>query len=199
MDIHADETIRKAAVGKCDNRILAVISRELEVAEARYHKSCYRNQCTRNIPVTGDKKEDSEYTEYFQAELQGNDNIRTDLLQNLRILRLSELYALPTSFVNSQREREMQNRITSIYSAKSLQPRPSRSFLSIVWKSGSSEVQDSDLLRAKDVGEDVYKAFKEQHLECDPPNVNFHDTIKKAKLKTFADLNKKTKVKASNN
>ena len=56
--------------------------------------------------------------------------------QNLRILRLSELYALSTSFVNSQGEREMQNRITSRYSAKSLQPRPSRSFLSIVWKSG---------------------------------------------------------------
>ena len=29
MDMHADETIRKAAAGKCDNRILAVISREL--------------------------------------------------------------------------------------------------------------------------------------------------------------------------
>ena len=136
VDMHADETIRKAAAGKCDNRILAVISRELVVAEALYHKSCYRNQCTRNIPVTGDKKEDSEYTEYFQAELQGYDYIGTDLLQNLRILRLSELYALSTSFVNSQGEREMQNRITSRYSAKSLQPRPSRSFLSIFWKSG---------------------------------------------------------------
>ena len=121
VDMHADETIRKAAAGKC---------------EALYHKSCYRNQCTRNIPVTGDKKEDSEYTEYFQAELQGYDYIRTDLLQNLRILRLSELYALSTSFVNSRGEREMQNRISSRYSAKSLQPRPSRSFLSIVWKSG---------------------------------------------------------------
>ena len=135
VDMHADEAIRKAAAGKRDNRILAVISRELVVAEALYHKSCYRNQCTRNIPVTGDKKEDSEYTEYFPAELQGYDYIRTDLLQNLRILRLSELYALSTSFVNSQGEREMQNRITSRYSAKSLQPRPSRSFLSMVWKS----------------------------------------------------------------
>ena len=63
----------------------------------------------------------------------------------------------------------------------------------------ASQVQDSDLLRGKDVGEDVYKAFKEQRLECDPPNVQFHDTMKKAKLKTFADLNKKTKVKTSNN
>ena len=35
VDMHADETIRKAAAGKCDNRILAVISRELVVAEAR--------------------------------------------------------------------------------------------------------------------------------------------------------------------
>ena len=66
-------------------------------------------------------------------------------------------------------------------------------------KVASSEVQDLDLLRAKDVGEDVYKAFREQRLECDLPNVKFHDTMKKAKLKTFADLNKKTKVKASNN
>ena len=63
----------------------------------------------------------------------------------------------------------------------------------------SSEVQESDLLRAKDVGADVYKAFREQRLECDSPNVKFQDIMKKAKLKTFTDLNKKTKVKASNN
>ena len=29
--------------------------------------------------------------------------------------------------------------------------------------------------------------------------VKFHDTMKKAKLKTFTDVNKKIKVKASNN
>ena len=65
-------------------------------------------------------------------------------------------------------------------------------------KDASSEVQD-DLLRAKDVREELYMAFREQRLECDPPNVNFHDTMKKAKLKTFTDLNKKIKVEASNN
>ena len=74
MEMHADETIRKGAAGKCD----ITESWLLVVAEAPYHKSCYRNQCTRNIPVTGDKKEDSEYTEYFQAELQGYEYIRTD-------------------------------------------------------------------------------------------------------------------------
>ena len=65
-------------------------------------------------------------------------------------------------------------------------------------KDAPSEVQD-DLLRAKNVGEEGYKAFRDQRLECDPPNVKFQDTIKKTKLITFTDLNKKIKVKASNN
>ena len=93
--MRADETIRKAAVGKNDHRMLAVVSRELVAAKACYHKSCYRNY-TRNIPVSGDKKEDSEYTEYSRVELQWYEKlfnyIRTDLLQNPRIVRLSELY-----------------------------------------------------------------------------------------------------------
>ena len=95
LDMRADETIRKAAVGKNDHRMLAVVSRELVAAKACYHKSCYRNY-TRNIHFSGDKKEVSEYTEYSRAELQGYEKlfnyIRTDLLQNPRIVRLSELY-----------------------------------------------------------------------------------------------------------
>ena len=143
MDMHADETIRKAAAGKCDNRILAVISRELLVAEALYHKSCYRNQCTRNIPVTGDKKEDSEYTEYFQAELQEYDYIRTDLLQNLRILRLSELVILK------------ENEKCRIVLLQETRLNPFNSDLQDLFclssgKVASSEVQDLDLLRAKE-------------------------------------------------
>ena len=55
------------------------------------------------------------------------------------------------------------------------------------------------MLRAKDVGEELYKAFREQRLQCDTPKVKFHDIIKKAKLKTFTDLTKKIQVKASNN
>ena len=65
-------------------------------------------------------------------------------------------------------------------------------------KVAPSEIKD-DLLRAKGVGEKVYKAFREQRLECDPPNVKFHDTMKKASLKTFTDLNKKIKAQAYNN
>lgn len=81
LDMHADETIRKAAVGTNDHRMLAVVSRELVAAKACYHKSCYRNY-TCNIPVSVDKKEASEYTEYSRAEFQGYEKlfnyIRTD-------------------------------------------------------------------------------------------------------------------------
>ena len=84
---------------------LTIVSREL--AKACYHNLCYHN-CARNITVSGDRQEDSNYTEYSRAELQGYEKlfnyISTDLLQNPRIVRLSELYALFTSFVNSQRE-----------------------------------------------------------------------------------------------
>ena len=73
--------------------MLAVVSRELVAAKVCYHKSCYRNY-TRNI-----------------AELQGHEKlfnyIRTDLLQNPRIVKLSELYTMFTSFVNSQGELEI--------------------------------------------------------------------------------------------
>ena len=55
VDMRADETIRKAAVGKNDLRMLAVVSTELVAAKACYHKSCYCNY-TRNIPISGDKK-----------------------------------------------------------------------------------------------------------------------------------------------
>ena len=68
LNMRANEMIRKAAVGKNDHRMLAVVSRELVAAKACYHKSCSRNY-TRNKPISGDKKEASEYTEYSRAEL----------------------------------------------------------------------------------------------------------------------------------
>ena len=58
IDLRADNTIRRAAVGKNDPRILAIVTRELVAAEACYHKSCYRDY-TRNIQeaVSSDTKE----------------------------------------------------------------------------------------------------------------------------------------------
>ena len=55
------------------------------------------------------------------------------------------------------------------------------------------------MLQAKDIGEKAYKAFREQRLQSNPPKVKFHDTITKAKLKTFTHLNKKVSVKSGRN
>ena len=48
IDLHVDSTIRRAAAGKNDPRILAIVTREFIEAEACYHKSCYRDY-TRNF------------------------------------------------------------------------------------------------------------------------------------------------------
>ena len=74
--MRADETIRKAAVAKKYLRMLAVVSTELVAAKACYHKSCYHNY-TRNIPVNGDKKEDSEYANIPVPNCRGMRNCST--------------------------------------------------------------------------------------------------------------------------
>ena len=52
------------------------------------------------------------------------------------------------------------------------------------------------LLAAKAVGEKAYEIFRVERLESQPPQTKFHDTIPKAKLQTFTDLNKKVQVKS---
>ena len=45
-------------------------------------------------------------------------------------------------------------------------------------------------LQAKFLGEIAYRKFSEEKLEANPPKVRFHDTMSKAKLKTFSHMNK---------
>ena len=40
--LRVDETLRNIATEKCDHEIMALTSREIVVAEAHYHRSCYR-------------------------------------------------------------------------------------------------------------------------------------------------------------
>ena len=108
VDLHADRTIRRAAVGKNDPRILAIVTRELVAAEACYYKSCYRDysQSVQGAVSSGEKKKEDECPEYNNAESQAYENlftyIETSLLQNPRIVRMAELYTLFTSFLKSQ-------------------------------------------------------------------------------------------------
>ena len=52
-----------------------------------------------------------------------------------------------------------------------------------------------DLLQARDISERAYRRFSEERLEANPPKVKFHDTLKKAKQKTFSDMNKKVELR----
>mgnify|MGYP001796293845 CR=1 FL=1 len=57
---------------------------------------------------------------------------------------------------------------------------------------------EHDLLQAQDLGEKAYKEFCKQRLQTDPSEIKFHK-IKKAKLKTFTNLNKRVKVRTGKN
>ena len=54
---------------------------------------------------------------------------------------------------------------------------------------------EEDLLGAKVIGEKAYKEFRAQRLEANPP-VKSHETLKKLKLKTFSEFNKRVKFKS---
>ena len=44
-------------------------------------------------------------------------------------------------------------------------------------------------LQAKDLSERAYRKFSEERLQANLPKVRFHDTMSKAKLKTFGHIN----------
>ena len=51
-------------------------------------------------------------------------------------------------------------------------------------------------MKAREIGEQAYKQFKEERLEAIQPKNKFHDPMKLKKLKTFSSLSKKRNVKA---
>ncbi|XP_019613858.1 PREDICTED: uncharacterized protein LOC109461832 [Branchiostoma belcheri] len=114
VDLRADHTIRRAAVSKNDPRILAIVTRELVAAEACYHKTCYRDY-TRDVQdQTGvGKNAEDEHLDCSNAESQAfmilYDYIRSDLLQNPKIVSMTQLYMKFASFVNSQGVKEVKD------------------------------------------------------------------------------------------
>ena len=60
--------------------------------------------------------------------------------------------------------------------------------MSFHWKVAPSKIQQ-DLLAADAAGERAYDIFRVERLGSRLPQTTFHDTIPKAKLQTFTDLN----------
>lgn len=61
VDLRADNTIKRAAVGKNNPQILAIVMRELVAAEACYHKSCYCDNTQNVQEAVSDTKEEDVY------------------------------------------------------------------------------------------------------------------------------------------
>ena len=66
-ELRADSRVREAAVQKLDERILAIVSRELVAAEGHYHRSCYRPYIREKPGYSCDKEVD-EQNPYNAAE-----------------------------------------------------------------------------------------------------------------------------------
>ena len=77
MDLRADDTIRRAATRQCDQRILALLNRELVAAEGHYHTSCYKLYTKETSVSTGatEKHDQSEDAEYEEAEKQAYEEL----------------------------------------------------------------------------------------------------------------------------
>ena len=54
-----------------------------------------------------------------------------------------------------------------------------------------------DLMEAYNTGEEAYNCFKVERLEEDPPQIKFHDPMKRSRLKTFTSMVKKKRATVS--
>ena len=69
----------------------------------------------------------------------------------------------------------------------------SKQLVSISTATEAPEDVTQDLVKAREIGEQTYKQFKEERLEAIQPKNKFHDPMK---LKTFSSLGKKRNVTA---
>ena len=114
VQLRADQTLRKFAVEKGDEKIIAVASRDIVAAEAHYHVSCYKNY-TRNSTKAfesdkenGIKENQTDETDDLQYEIIERkaftnlfEYIRSDIILNKKIVSVTSLTAKLESFMLS--------------------------------------------------------------------------------------------------
>ena len=70
QELHADARVREIATMKLDQRMLAIMNRELVAAEGHYHRSCYRLYTKDTIPTRSDvsaSMEQATEVNYYQT------------------------------------------------------------------------------------------------------------------------------------
>ena len=97
IDLHSDKTIRGTANVKNDTKMLALVSGDIMAAEACYHRSCYRDYTrpAKSTSTSSKSSVDDEYEMLF-------DYIRTDILDNPRLVKLSDLSAKLMELMNEK-------------------------------------------------------------------------------------------------
>ena len=105
--MHTDHSIRKSARENKGSRILAIASREIVAAEACYHRTCYKNYTRAEASPTVASVGCGESLEDKNANLESEvyqmlfDYIRSDVLANEKLVRLTEMTELLASYLTS--------------------------------------------------------------------------------------------------
>jgi len=107
LDLHANNSIRKKAVEKNDSKILAIVLCEIVAAEACYHGSCYRSytrpdkSCTEMSGGSDESPEDEYACQESYTYQMLFDYIQSDVLENEKVVGLSEMTELLVSYLHS--------------------------------------------------------------------------------------------------
>lgn len=98
--LRVDQTLRQIATARCDEKILAITSRDIVAAEAHYHRSCYRDYtrpAQQRQPEKSEPGDDDEYdafSDLFRF-------IRTDVLDSQVVITMIELTKKLESFLQT--------------------------------------------------------------------------------------------------
>ena len=97
--LRVDKTLKEKALAKCDQKILAVTSRDIVAAEAHYHRSCYReytrpkkpspsSSSTDEVRDDAEEKAFSDLFKYIRLEVIGKKSVvtMTELTSKLEVL-----------------------------------------------------------------------------------------------------------------
>ncbi|KAK3747382.1 hypothetical protein QZH41_002637 [Actinostola sp. cb2023] len=99
--LRVDQTLRQIATARCDQRILAITSRDIVAAEAHYHRSCYRDY-TRPAQQQQPEKSEPEDAAEYDAFLDLFRFIRTDVLDLQVVITMIELTKTLESFLQTR-------------------------------------------------------------------------------------------------
>ena len=99
--LRVDQTLRKIATERCDERILAITSRDIDAAEVHYHRTCYRDYTRpthQQHPEESEPKNDAEYDAFSDLF----SFIRTDVLNSQVVITMNEFTKKLESFLQSR-------------------------------------------------------------------------------------------------